>query len=310
MVFIILFYGILGCIVGIMVEKTIYHCDKEILEWKWSNDNELLPAPFWTSCFLIDGLLIDTGAPGGENELRSFIESIDKEKIVKKCLITHSHEDHCGGAAMLQSEFKIPIYASKTAIPLIRKEKDYPNYRKVTWGFPYRPFEALPVGESITTCSNKYTFDIIEIPGHAKEEIALIERQKQWAIIADGIMPKYTMIFGKNTDIPEDISQIYKSLKKLDEITKKMENLMIFTSGRGVFKDRKIFQEKIREIENLHINAFKYRDKARNQGYKGKLLLRFIVRKMFGKESFIGQFTRGDLSIQNLIISLLEWPFE
>ena len=293
-----------------MVIHISYHCDNEIIEWKWSSNNELLPSPFWTSSFLIDGLLVDTGAPGGENDLKEFVKSLDREHMVKKCLITHSHEDHCGGAAMLQSEFNIPVYASKRAIPKLKKEKNYPEYRKITWGFPYRPFEAIPVVESILSCSNKYNFDLIEIPGHAEEEIALIEKKQQWAIVSDGLMPKYTMIFGKNTDIPEDISQIYNSLKLLDLITKNMKNLVIFTSGRGNFKDQKIFREKITELEILHEKAFKYKEVAIQQGYSGKSLYRFIVRKIFGKESFIGQFTRGDLSTKNLILSLLEWPLE
>lgn len=293
-----------------MVIQIIYHCNNEIVEWKWSSDNKLLPAPFWTSTFLIDGLLIDTGAPGGENDLRSFIKSLNKDKMVKKCLVTHSHEDHCGGAAMLQSEFKIPIYASNKAIPHLRKEKSYPDYRKITWGFPYRPFNALPVAESISTSSNKYKFDLFEIPGHAEDEIALIEKKQQWAIISDGIMPKYTMLFGKSTDIPEDISQIYNSLKLLDNVTKNLNKLLIFTSGRGVYSNQRMFQEKIIEIDNLHKNVFKYRKEGKKRGYKDRSLLRFIIREMFGKEHFIGQFTRGDLSIKNLILSLLEWPLE
>ena len=230
--------------------------------------------------------------------------------MVKKCVITHSHEDHCGGAAMLQSEFKIPIYSSKKAIPLLKKQKNYPDYRRITWGFPYRPFEAKPIDHSISTSLNKYNFEIIEIPGHAMEEIALLERRKEWAIIADGIMPKYTMIFGKSTDIPEDIHQIYNSLKKLENITKTMDNLIIFTAGRGVFKNRMIIKEKIQEIEKLHKMVFKYQKEAEDKSYNDKRILRYITRKMFNKESFIGQLTRGGLSNQNLIISLLEWPLE
>ena len=293
-----------------MVTQINYYCNRKIIEWKWSSDNKLLPAPFWTSCFLIDGLLIDSGAPGGEDALKEFLLSLDEEQKIKKCIITHSHEDHGGGAAMLQSELKVPVYASKKAIPLLRKQKIYPDYRKITWGFPYRPFEANPVDEFILSSSNKYKFDIVEIPGHAMEEIALIEKKQQWAIVADGIMPKYTMIFGKNTDIPEDISQIYNSLKKLDLITKNMEKLLIFTSGRGVFNNQKIFKEKMVEIEKLHKNAFKYYREGKDEGYSDKRLIRYITRKMFGKESFVGQFTRGGLSNQNLILSLLEWPLK
>ena len=40
-----------------MVVQKVYHCYNEILEWKWSSNNGLMPPPFWTSIFLIDGLL-------------------------------------------------------------------------------------------------------------------------------------------------------------------------------------------------------------------------------------------------------------
>lgn len=293
-----------------MVVQIKYHCDSEIIEWMWSTDNNLLPAPFWTSAFLIDGLLIDSGAPASEDDLRKFINSLDDSEKVKECLITHSHEDHCGGAAMLQEEFNIPVYSSCTAIPLLKKPKDYPDYRRVTWGFPYRPFEAVPVGDSITTGNNKYKFDILEVDGHAKEEIALIEKEKQWAIIADAIMPKYIMIFGKNTDIPEDIHDIYESIKKLDDYTEGMDDLLIFTAGRGIFKGRKIFKDKIQEIEKLHEKAHSIKEQGVMREYKDKQLIKYILKQMFGKENFVGQFTRGDLSTQNLITSLLEWPLD
>jgi hypothetical protein len=60
-----------------MVVQKAYHCNNEILEWKGSSDHELMPQPFWTSTFLIDGLLIDAGALGGVDDLRKFIRSLD-----------------------------------------------------------------------------------------------------------------------------------------------------------------------------------------------------------------------------------------
>ncbi len=115
-----------------MVVQKVHHCNNEILEWKWSSDNELMPQSFWTSIFLIDGLLIDAGAPGGVDDLRNFISSLNSENTVEKCVITHNHEDHCGGGRMLQKEFKIPVFASELAISLLRKEKNYPDYRQMT----------------------------------------------------------------------------------------------------------------------------------------------------------------------------------
>ncbi|MHA1374156.1 MAG: MBL fold metallo-hydrolase [Promethearchaeota archaeon] len=293
-----------------MVVQKVYHCNNEILEWKWSSDNELMPQPMWTSVFLIDGLLIDAGAPGGVDDLREFIKSLDSENKVEKCVISHNHEDHCGGGRMLQEEFKIPVYASKLAISLLRKEKNYPDYRQMAWGVDYQPFQAEPLKDSISSKSGKYIFDVIDTPGHAAEIVSLIERKQQWAFITDAVMPKYRMLFGKDTDIPEDISLIFQSIKKLYDFTKKMDNLLLFTSGKGVFKGRSFLKDRMDEINSLHLKAHGFQKEGKQKGLLDKRLLRYILKKMFKRENFVGTLTRGGLSNKNLILSLLEWPID
>ena len=293
-----------------MAVQTVYHCNNEILEWKWSSDNELMPQPFYTSVFLIDGLLIDAGAPGGVDDLRKFIKSLDSENKVEKCVITHNHEDHCGGGHMLQEEFKIPVFASKLAISLLKKEKNYPDYRQVTWGVDYRPFQAEILKDSISSKSGKYIFDIINTPGHAPELICLIERKQQWAFITDAVMPKYQMIFGKDTDIPEDISLIFQSIKKLYDFTNGMDDLLLFTSGKDVFKGRSFLKDRMDEINTLHLKAHRFQNEVKQKGLRDKQLLRYVLKKMFKRENFVGSLTRGGLSHKNLIISLLEWTIE
>ncbi|NVM17207.1 MAG: MBL fold metallo-hydrolase [Candidatus Lokiarchaeota archaeon] len=293
-----------------MVVQRVYHCNNEILEWKWSSDNKLMPQPFWTSIFLIDGLLIDAGAPGGVEDLHKFVISLDSENMIEKCVITHNHEDHCGGGRMLQEEFNIPVFASKLAIPLLMKEKTYPDYRQMTWGVNFQPFQAELIKDSIDSKSGKYLFDVINTPGHAPEQISLIERKQQWAFITDAVMPKYQMIFGKDTDIPEDISLIYQSIKKLYELTMEMEDLLLFTSGKGVFKGRSFLKDRMDEINSLHLDAHRFHTEAKQQGLHGKQLLRYVLKEMYTRENFIGTLTRGGLSHKNLIISLLEWSID
>jgi len=293
-----------------MVVQKVYHCNNEILEWKWSSDNKLMPQPFWTSIFLIDGLLIDAGAPGGVEDLREFVKSLDSENMIEKCVITHNHEDHCGGGRMLQEEFNIPIFASKLAIPLLMKEKNYPDYRQMTWGVNYQPFQAKPLNNSVSSKSGKYIFDILEMPGHAPELITLVERKQQWAFITDAVMPKYQMIFGKGTDIPEDIFHIFNSIKDLYDSTKGMENLLLFTSGKGIFKGRSFLKERMDEIKSLHLKAHRFQNEAKQKGLRDARLLRYVLKKMFIRENFVGSLTRGGLSNKNLILSLLEWPME
>ena len=290
-----------------MVVEIVRHCNDEVIEWKWSSDNELLPSPFWTACFVVDGLLIDSGAPGGTEDLREFVESLDEEEAVKKCVITHSHEDHAGGGHMLKHELGIPVYASKEGIRLLLKEKEYPDYRKLTWGKHYQPFKAQGVENPLKTPSGKFEFEILEMPGHASDLITLIEREQQWAFTTDAVMPKYQMVFDVE-DIPEDISRVYTSIKSLHEYTEGMDELKIFTSGRGIFEGRCFLKKKMEEIEHLHEGAHRYLKEGQEKGLKKRKLMKFLLKEMFGGESFVGKFTRGDLSSKNLIQSLLEWP--
>ena len=269
-----------------------------------------MPQPFWISVFLIDGLLIDAGAPGGVDDLREFITSLDSVHMVEKCVITHNHEDHCGGGRMLQEEFNIPVFASKLAIPLLKKEKRYPDYRQMTWGKDFQPFQAALLENSINSKSGKYIFDIIDTPGYAPEIISLIERKQQWAFITDAVMPKYRMLFGKDTDIPEDISLIFQSIEKLNDFTEGMEKILFFTSENGVFKSRSFLKERMDEINSLHLKAHGFQKEAKEKGLQDKQLLRYVLKKMFRRENLIGTLTRGELSSKNLILSLLEWPLE
>ncbi|MFW9972004.1 MAG: MBL fold metallo-hydrolase, partial [Candidatus Odinarchaeota archaeon] len=196
-----------------------YYFNNQILEWEWASDNPIMPYPYFTSCYLIDGLLIDSGAPGGENDLKEFVKTLHPDQMIEKCFITHTHEDHAGGAHMLFSEFKIPIYTSKKAIDLLKRGNTYPEYRQMAWGPKLLPVNAQIIDQPIITRLKKYKFELFPMAGHSPELVALIEKDQQWAFVADAVQPKYKMIFGRNSDIQEDISVIYQSLYRLYKFT-------------------------------------------------------------------------------------------
>lgn len=289
-----------------MVVKIKKYESKEVIEWKWASDNELIPTPFYTSCFFIDGILIDSGAPASVDQLRAFIEPLTESYDIR-CILTHSHEDHCGGAHMLQQEFDIPIYADKKAIPSLKKEYTYPKYRQMTWGEKRLSVNAKEVPETITSDSERYEFEKFPMPGHAPDQFALIEEELEWAFVADAVQPKYRMLFGKESDIQEDIKKIYESIQKLYNRTKGMKELKIFTSSRGVFTGREFLQEKLSEIENLHKNAHKIYNELSEEYDKEDRLLRKVLKEFIGRESVVGKLTRGDLSKMNLVKSLIQW---
>ena len=118
------------------------------------------------------------------------------------------------------------------------------------------------------------------------------------------------MIFGKHTDIPEDISLIFQSIKKLYDFTKGMDNLFLFTSGKGIFKGRSFLKDRLDEINSLHLNAHRFQNEAKQKGLQDKQLIKYVLKKMFRRENFLGVLTQGGLSSKNLITSLLEWPMD
>ena len=290
-----------------MVVHLKYHCNNQILEWQWASDNPLMPYPYFTSCYLVDGLLIDTGAPGGENDLREFVKSLNHDQMIAKCYITHTHEDHAGGAHMLNKEFGIPIYTNKEAIELLKKGNTYPKYRQMAWGPKLLPINAEIIDKSITTKSKRYRFELFPMRGHAPELAALIEKEKQWAFVADAVQPKYKMIFGKNSDIQEDISLIYQSLSDLYEFTDGMDKLLIFSAGNRVLQGRKILIKNMEEIDNLWIKVNEYRSQLQKEGNSRKKIMKKIIKNLFGRDTTISHLTQGDLSCENLINSLLKW---
>ena len=291
-----------------MVTQLIEHENEEIIEWKWASDNELIPSPFFTSVYFIDGILIDAGAPASLNDFRAFIKSLLEINQIKLCVITHTHEDHCGGGYILQQEFEIPIYAHRDALEKLKQEYFYPQYRQMAWGEKRLPVDAEEIPSSITSFSKKYTFEIFPMPGHAPEQIVLIEKKQQWVFAIDAIQPKYKMLFGAASDIQEDISLIYDSIKKLSEYTTEMEKLKIFLTGSGVYGGKRLLKEKMNEIKSLHREVHQiYAEEVKNYDQEEKVL-RKVVKRKFKRETAVGNLTNGDLSIMNLIKSLLKWP--
>jgi hydroxyacylglutathione hydrolase len=274
-----------------------------ITEWKWSTDNKLLPKPFWTSCYVVDGLLIDSGAPGGAGELKEFLLALPPEQKIAFCVITHAHEDHAGGAKMVSEELGIPVYMNPNGLKLVHNGYAYPDYRQLTWGtelLPAPKVQPLPAAP-FRTKGGFYNFELFPMPGHAPCLVALVERSQQWAFVADAVQPKYQMIFGAETSIKENIAAIYGSLIRFAKFTREMTHLKLFIAGHGMIENGvEYVKERAKEIRDLHEQVHQCRQEGLSD--------RKALQKIFGGESFIGGFTRGTLSRLNLLKGLQEWP--
>jgi len=257
----------------------------------------------WTSAYLVDGLLIDSGPPASTGDLKQFIKSLAPEQAVEKVVITHWHEDHAGGARFLSEELGLPVYIHKNGIDKVRNGYYYPEYRVLGWGAPFEPAPSVrPLDvSSIATKTGKYTFELLHLPGHSDDLIVLIEPTQEWGFVSDSIVPEYQMIFGEpSEDIHEDIKQIHASLKQLQQYTAGMDRLTIFTAGFGMFPGQEILAKNISDIESLHGKVHE----LKSMGFRD----RKIVEKLFGEEHSTGHITNYALSRLNLVRALLKWP--
>ncbi len=145
--------------------------------------------PGYSKSFVIDGdegvTLIDTGLPKKHEGVLKVLREIGRSAgDVARILITHSHADHCGGAAALQRETKAPIYASDADAPAIRGDAAAPTPPMMD-RFPFlKPLIGLMPGADPATVEHRVAegrpsdlpgdLTVIDTPGHTPGHISFL----------------------------------------------------------------------------------------------------------------------------------------
>lgn len=151
--------------------------------------------------YLVDGLLIDTGAKILENELISFYEAASFEQVV----LTHGHEDHVGTAAWIERNRNVPILIHENGIVPCSQPANYRKYRQDTWGIR-EPFTAQRLGDSVETGS--YWWNVIYTPGHADDHVALYNEANGLLFSGDLYLIPKTKLIMHDESIPQIIASI------------------------------------------------------------------------------------------------------
>ncbi|MCK4316124.1 MAG: MBL fold metallo-hydrolase, partial [Anaerolineae bacterium] len=139
---------------------------------------------YWTTAYLVDGLLVDTGCAFSAPELVEALAETHLTGIVN----THTHEDHIGANGPLQRRYDgLEIRAHPLALPVLadpRGQQPLHLYRRVMWGWP-EPSRAQSVSDGEVIGTERHRFQVIYTPGHSPDHICLYEPDQGWLFTGD-----------------------------------------------------------------------------------------------------------------------------
>jgi glyoxylase-like metal-dependent hydrolase (beta-lactamase superfamily II) len=244
---------------------------------------------YWTTAYLVDAMLIDTGCAHSAPELMQALAHMPLSRIVN----THTHEDHIGANGLLQHQRDgLEILAHPLALPVLanpRGAQPLHRYRRVMWGWP-DPSQghAVSDGEVITT--EHYCFQVIHTPGHSRDHICLYEPQQGWLFTGD------LFVGGRDRALRADydIWQIIASLKRIAALP---ATTLFPGSARVRDNPAKTLAAKIAYLEELGENVLA----LDRQGWG----VTEITRALCGGPMFLEFVTLGHFSRRRLVLSYL-----
>jgi len=192
----------------------------------------------WTYSYKLLNTLFDIGCSNAKDEFKQYLENMTIDAVY----ITHSHEDHCGCADLLDG--KAPIYAWKSTIDILKHPPEIPEFFQWAWGqnIPIKEVFSMPKSFDV----GRYSFDIVELPGHGTDMIGFYEPDQKWLFSADSV-PVPTRKFIGMPD--ENYPRIIKTLEKV--LTLEIE--ILFDAHRGPIQTpREHIQKRIDFLKKTH----------------------------------------------------------
>lgn len=258
---------------------------EEVTRIRMSIEAEGRPV-YWVAAYLVDGLLIDTGAPHTAEELLGFLRGREPRMVVN----THFHEDHVGADLLIRERFGVDVFAHPASVPLINRVPELRPYQEYVWGYP-EPCEAQPLGKVVET--PRFRFEVLETGGHSEGHICLAEMERGWCFSGDIFISERPRVIRAD----EDAAGLIASMRLLAGVN--TARLVLFTSMGKIFEQgREALETCIAYLEETgervgQLAAFGHSvDEIREE--------------LFSGGSSLAALTGGHFSTDNLIASLLK----
>ncbi|MBW2735518.1 MAG: MBL fold metallo-hydrolase [Deltaproteobacteria bacterium] len=242
---------------------------------------------YFTACYWVDGLLIDSGCAHTARELDAALADHRLQQIVN----THSHEDHFGGNARLVRRHGARVLAHPAGLEVMaapRRHLKMQLYRHVFWGVPERSLGER-IGEVVHT--KHHRFEVIATPGHSVDHIALFERERGWLFTGDAFVGGRDRALRGSADVRLIIDSM-ETMAALDA------RLMFVGSGRVYQEPSAQLQVKIDYLRELGERIMRLRR-------RGASVSR-IHRLLFKRRPFVSYLTSGDFTGEHLVRSYLQ----
>jgi len=240
---------------------------------------------YYTGCFFIDGLMIDTGCAYTIAELTTALEGQSVHTVVN----THYHEDHVGANMVLTQKDSI-VLASEQACTIINGTTRRPPlmpYQRVLWGWP-APSTCTSLSKWVYT--DHHHFQVIVTPGHSQDHICLYEPDEGWLFCGDAYVGGKDRVIRLDTDV----CMLIASLKKIASLPL---NRVFTGSGSMVEDPATALAEKIDYLEQLGMMVKEYY----HQGFSVNQIRKMVL----GRHQMIYYFTQGHFSGNHLVMKYL-----
>ncbi|MGC8724144.1 MAG: MBL fold metallo-hydrolase [Acidobacteriota bacterium] len=241
--------------------KTGLHEDVHYLR----TESRLLGIPLAFYVYAVDGLLVDTGPASQRGVIIPFLE----RSAIREVALTHAHEDHCGLAAWIQENLRVPIYLNEVQHGEAASDARLPPYRRLAWG-SRKAFRPLPLPPVIETPSHR--FEILPAPGHTPDHVVLWEREKGWLFTGDFFLGVSQVVAFQDEESGRSIDSL-KRMIGLGADTLFTAHSGVLSEGRRHLTRRLEFLEELRgKVQTLRADGLSDRAIARRLLPRGKLI--------------------------------------